>query len=54
MKEILILGKQGQIAWELQVTLASLGNVPAVIPFLLYVLTSNPTDPFSQLQALSF
>ena len=27
MKEILILGKQGQIAWELQVTLASLGNV---------------------------
>lgn len=27
MKKILILGKQGQIAWELQVTLASLGNV---------------------------
>ena len=27
MKEILVLGKQGQIAWELQVTLASLGNV---------------------------
>ena len=27
MKQILILGKQGQIAWELQVTLASLGNV---------------------------
>ncbi len=27
MREILILGKQGQIAWELQVTLASLGNV---------------------------
>jgi dTDP-4-dehydrorhamnose reductase len=27
MKEILILGKQGQVAWELQVTLASLGRV---------------------------
>jgi dTDP-4-dehydrorhamnose reductase len=27
MQEILILGKQGQIAWELQMTLASLGNV---------------------------
>jgi dTDP-4-dehydrorhamnose reductase len=27
MKEILILGKQGQIAWELQVTLATLGRV---------------------------
>ena len=27
MKKILILGKQGQIAWELQVTLATLGNV---------------------------
>lgn len=27
MREILILGKQGQIAWELQVTLATLGNI---------------------------
>lgn len=27
MTEILILGKQGQVAWELQVTLATLGNV---------------------------
>jgi dTDP-4-dehydrorhamnose reductase len=27
MTEILILGKQGQIAWELQVTLATLGNI---------------------------
>jgi dTDP-4-dehydrorhamnose reductase len=27
MQEILILGKQGQIAWELQMTLASLGRV---------------------------
>ncbi len=27
MTEILILGKQGQIAWELQVTLAALGNI---------------------------
>jgi dTDP-4-dehydrorhamnose reductase len=27
MKEILIIGKQGQIAWELQVALATLGNV---------------------------
>lgn len=27
MQEILILGKQGQVAWELQMTLASLGNV---------------------------
>jgi dTDP-4-dehydrorhamnose reductase len=27
MTKILILGKQGQVAWELQVTLATLGNV---------------------------
>ena len=27
MKEILILGKRGQVAWELQVTLATLGRV---------------------------
>jgi dTDP-4-dehydrorhamnose reductase len=27
MKNILLIGKQGQIAWELQVTLATLGNV---------------------------
>ncbi|WP_281261400.1 dTDP-4-dehydrorhamnose reductase [Chamaesiphon polymorphus] len=27
MKEILILGQQGQVAWELQVTLATLGRV---------------------------
>jgi dTDP-4-dehydrorhamnose reductase len=27
MTEILLIGKQGQIAWELQVTLASLGNL---------------------------
>ena len=27
MKKILILGKQGQIAWELQVTLATIGRV---------------------------
>jgi dTDP-4-dehydrorhamnose reductase len=27
MQKILILGRQGQIAWELQVTLATLGNV---------------------------
>jgi dTDP-4-dehydrorhamnose reductase len=27
MKEILILGQQGQVAWELQVMLATLGNV---------------------------
>lgn len=27
MKEILVLGRQGQIAWELQVALATLGNV---------------------------
>jgi dTDP-4-dehydrorhamnose reductase len=27
MQEILILGKRGQIAWELQVTLATLGNI---------------------------
>lgn len=27
MKNILLIGKQGQIAWDLQVTLATLGNV---------------------------
>jgi dTDP-4-dehydrorhamnose reductase len=27
MKEILILGKQGQVAWELQVALSTLGNL---------------------------